>query len=128
MGRFTEIARKSATLMTLGAPATSRGRKGAPYRIKFRGEFLTTKSRKTVWSSLGAAKLAFRNEFDNSLAFKNYLYAGDSLCEVTPLEGPLLQMTWLEKEGFLREIYHALLEETEFVPVSTEDFFKSGKL
>ena len=114
--------------MTLGAPVTRGARKGIPYRIKFRGQFLITKSRKTVWSSLGAAKLAFRNEFQNSLAFKNYGYVSDSLCEVTPLEGSLLQMTWLEKEGLLREIYHALLEETEFVPVSPDDFFKSGKL
>lgn len=42
----------------------SRKAKNIPYRIKWRGQYVATKSGKTVWSSLGAAKNAFWHHID----------------------------------------------------------------
>jgi hypothetical protein len=33
-------------------------KKQTPYRVKFNGKFITTKSKKTIWPSIGAAKNA----------------------------------------------------------------------
>lgn len=127
MGRFTEIAKKSAAQIKLGILLTSRRRKGTPHRIKFRGEFLTTKSGKTVWPSLGAAKLAMRNEFNTSRIFKESRYSYNGY-QITTHCGEIINLSWAEKDDLEAAIYVALLEETEFVPVSPDDFFKSGKL
>lgn len=39
-----------------------------PYRIKYKGNFIKTRSGKSVWRTLGFAKSALRNHVANTLA------------------------------------------------------------
>ncbi len=47
-------------------------KKQTPYRVKFNGEFITTKSKKTIWPSIGAAKNALINHFEKTYDWAVY--------------------------------------------------------
>lgn len=90
-------------------------KKQTPYRVKFNGQFITTRSKKTVWSSIGAAKNALINHFRgqyahsvNNLGKQPYRYYADIL----PLEF-YTQTYSPDSKGLPSDFFSLLIAELE---------------
>ena len=80
----------------LGQPLKPQARI-TPYRIKINGQYLTTRSGKTVWKRLGDAKNAFHNHLD--YINHEYDYKNRPLPGTANTRWEMLKK-W-EEEGFL---------------------------
>ena len=78
----------------------------SPCRIKYRGEFLTTSTGKTVWSDARGAKLALRLHF----SYVARAYA----CETFY---PNSQYTYAEIDQREEDFFKTLYSEVEFVNI-----------
>ena len=85
--------------------------KTKPCRIKFRGKFITTASKKTVWRNCGFAKSALLNHFQSDY----------SICQLAGvLYGPLPDRGYYSCKDLIRELENQNI--VEYVEVDVEEF------
>ena len=95
--------------------------KTRPCRIKFNGEFITTKSKKTVWRNKGFAKSAFLHHIKSSIIISS------AILEFI-LKAKLVNQPWQVIDYIKSETYKQIVDElekqgiVEYIEVDMEDF------
>lgn len=95
--------------------------KTRPCRIKFNGEFITTKSKKTVWRNKGFAKSALLHYF------KSNIIISSAILEFI-LRAKLVNQPWTAVYYIKSETYKQIADElekqgiVEYIEVDIEDF------
>ena len=63
----------AAVESTFELPGDKKRKNQQPHRVKVNGKYIVTDSKKTVWSSIGAAKNAIRNHISTSNELKKWI-------------------------------------------------------
>ena len=95
--------------------------KTRPCRIKFNGEFITTKSKKTVWRNKGFAKSALLHHI------KSNIIISSAILEFV-LRAKLVNQPWTAVDRIKSETYKQIADElekqgvVEYIEVDIENF------
>lgn len=89
-------------------PSNEKRRRARPCRIKFNGEFVVTRSNKTVWQNIGHAKAA-------ALCHLEYAIPGDGLRKETGYNGYDVQKRVLRELERIGAIQYVEASESELV-------------